>query len=119
MSSFAEIVRQRVRNADASGVLARNMPRLLTGHRGKSFIEAGTQCLDHLTKNNGPCRADPRCHKVWQSLSAAYQSGTPGDARTALTQLQTLLRQLTEEDGDIGGDEDVQTFRRQLGRLLD
>lgn len=119
MSTFAQIARQRVHDANTRGVLARNMPRILGGPVGRQFVEAGTQALDHLAKSNGPCGADPRCQKVWEILAVAHQSGSPGDTRTALTQLQTLLRLLTEEDSDVGADEDIQTFRRQLGRLLD
>lgn len=119
MSTFAELVSHRVGSASRKGTLARNMPKILAGQVGHQAVEAGTQALDHLTRTNTACAADPRCQKVWQVLAVAHASGTHGDIRTALTQLQTLLRQLTEEDSDVGGDQAVQTFRRRLNRLLD
>lgn len=119
MSTFAHLVRRRVNAAAQQGTLGRNTGKLLGGPVGRKYVEAGTQALDYLTRNNGPCSQDDRCQRVWQVLSVAHQSGTPGDVRTALTQLQSLLRSLTEEDSDVGADEHVQLFRRQLNRLLD
>lgn len=119
MSHFAQLVRRNVAQAAQAGTLARNMPKILSGPVGLAYLEAGSQALQHLTQSNGACHEDPRCQKVWEILAVAHDSRTPGDVRTALTQLQTLLRRLTEEDSDVGGDEDIQTFRRRLNRLLD
>lgn len=118
MSRFAEIVQARVGNAAASGTLVRNPVRDMGGPRGKQALEAGSRALQHLASTNEACASDDRCVKAWEVIKIAYE-GSGGDARTALTQLQTLLAVLTAEDSDVAGDPDIQAFRRRLHKLLD
>jgi len=118
MSAFAQNVRTRIGAAQHRGTLARNPTRTLAGPEGKEVLAAGSRALQHLAETNASCAEDERCQKAWQVLGVAYE-GSGADTRTALTQLQTLLRELTEEDSDVAGDEQVQTYRRHLHRLLD
>jgi hypothetical protein len=118
MSGFAQLVHSRISAASHAGTLAKNPTRSLAGPDGKQALAAGSRSLQHLTETNQACAADARCHKTWEVLGVAYE-GSGADTRTALTQLQTLLRALTEEDSDVAGDDQVQTYRRHLHRLLD
>jgi hypothetical protein len=118
MSGFAEMVHSRVTSAQRAGTLASNPMRGIAGEGGTQALAAGSRALQHLTQTNQACAQDERCHKAWQVLELAYQ-GSGADTRTALTQLQTLLRSLTEEDSDVAGDRQVQIYRRRLHKLLD
>jgi len=118
MSVFAQTVRTRVGSAHHQGTLAKNPTRTLAGPDGKQALAAGSRALQHLAETNASCAEDERCKKTWEVLGVAYE-GSGADTRTALTQLQTLLRALTEEDSDVAGDDQVQTYRRQLHRILD
>ncbi len=114
MSGFATMVQHRVAAAAENGTLARNPDR--TSSR---FLEAGSRALGHLTTNNRACAEDVRCKEVWDVLALAYDQGTAADHRTALTRLQSLLTNLTEEDADVAGDGRIQGFRRRLHLFLD
>lgn len=117
MSAFAERVHSRITAAQRSGTLARNPIKDLAGREGQEALAAGSGALQHLSQTNSECAKDERLQRSWQVLEVAYQ-GSGADARTALTQLQTLLRALTEEDSDVAGDNEVQTYRAHLHRLL-
>lgn len=115
MGQFSEIVRRQMNIRRA--VPARANPEL-PAKAAASFLEAGQRCLDHLAIKGGYAD-DPRCRRVREVLEVAYREGTLADARTALTQLQTCLRSLTEEDADVSSDLELQNFRRQLHMALD
>jgi hypothetical protein len=71
-----------------------------------------------LAASNVVCTQEGGCKEVATVLQVAGQ-GSPADVRTALTQLQRLLSNLTAADSDVAADETVQQLRRELHLCLD
>lgn len=118
MSNFAALVQTRISRARNEGRLTRGS-LVHEGERADAeAVGAGVLAMRHLSETNQACASDERCTKTWQMLEVAAQ-GSPADARTALTALQSLLHALTQEDADVAGDQEVQVFRRRLHLLLD
>jgi hypothetical protein len=116
MGTFSNIVRQKMKIERGLPVRANpELPRQLA----HSAMLAGYRAISHLRDKIPACSLDPRCEQVQEVLKIANDQGTPADHRTALTQLQTLLRELTEEDSDVSADDEVQRFRKRLHLLLD
>lgn len=116
MGQFSEIVRKRMRIAHTPAIRAN--PELPADAAGKT-LQAGQRCLEYLTQSLPACADDERCKRVYEVLCVAFDQGSLADARTALTQLQTHLRELTEEDSDVAADLRLQQFRKQLHLILD
>lgn len=94
-------------------------PRRRTGL--KRMVGLGSQVLDRL--RNEPRLADDAAFQeqllgLWGDLEVAWNS-TRADRRTALTRLQTALRDWTSEDAAIAEDVGVQRYRKQLHLALD
>jgi len=117
MSEFAEHVRARLSETGAtrSGSRPGGDGSRQVGLGSRDLVPASELMVD-LMQANSFCAEDPRCVKAHEALALAQ---TDADARTALTQLQVLLQNLTAEDADIAADERIQVFRRGLHVLLD
>lgn len=116
MGQFSKIVKERLQIDRALPVRAN--PELPAQVAGQT-LQAGQRCLEYLIKRVPACAADERCRRAYEVLSVAFDQGSLADARTALTQLQTHLRELTEEDADVAADLELQRFRKQLHLILD
>jgi len=116
VGQFSKIVRERMQIDRALPVRAN--PELPAQVAGKT-LQAGQRCLEYLTASIPACAGDERCKQAYEVLRIAFEQGTLADARTALTQLQTHLRELTEEDSDVAADLELQRFRKQLHLILD
>lgn len=117
MSSFANLVRDRLATAVRDGSLA-SPGRSLEGDVGSEAIQSGLELVQRLSQTNVVCQQEADCKEVAVVLQVAGR-GTAADKRTALTRLQRLLANLTAADSDVAGDVHVQQFRRDLHLALD
>jgi hypothetical protein len=118
MSHFATIVREGVANAMASGRLVDPECVSILGEQGDRAIVDGLELMRRLFSSNAFCAQDENCKRAAAVLVVA-STGTQDDRRTALTNLQQTLTNLTSSDSDVAGDAVVQMFRQQLHLALD